>query len=815
MTIGLFISRLGSRGSYQEAIWNGVAQVAEEYQANALCFIGGNLNSPVSFQKNWNIIYDLAGPANVDGVIVSAVLHNYTPLEKMPHFYARYAPLPMINIGLETAGIPNIAINNFAGLYDLMKHLIDDHHYRRIAFIRGPECNPEAEVRYRAYTEALNDHGIPFDPDLVATGNFAVDSGCEAVELLLDQHKTDFDVIVASNDRMAIDAWRELTRRGISVPSDVAVTGFDDIPEAGIFVTPLTTIRQPLIEQGRQAARMLLEHLCCGAQPKNLVLDTKLVIRESCGCPSWAASRLAPPIPVIPVPSESALTRQRDIVLVEVQEVICSYFADLCSHEIEELVDAFFDVLKGDTSANFLTIFSRLLRKGTMKLGRAELDEGVMPRWHEVLSVLRMKALPYKQSGVTTDINELLYRGRVLITDITERAHSNLRAQAEANILLQSEIIRDINAEADIQRIGDILAQGLPRLGIRTCALVLYEGEPIPSPFSRLIMACQDGKRLELKSGGVLFSTEQLLPADVFLDCKPPFLMLHPLVARELQVGFMLMEVLPEYRSMLNTYEGFSEQIGSALHKALLQQQIEETNRDLQQGTVELEEANTRLEQFAYVASHDLQEPLRMVTSYLQLLEKRYQDRLDDEAQELIGYAVDGAKRMKQMIDALLVYARAATRVQTLEPTDCGHLLARVLSGLKFVIEDNNALITHDSLPIVMADSTQLLGVFQNLVGNAIKFHADDQPHVHISAERKEDLWIFSIRDNGIGIAPEHLERVFTIFGRLHAQTEYPGTGIGLAICRKVIERHEGRIWVESQPGEGTTFFFSIPAWSE
>ena len=203
---------------------------------------------------------------------------------------------------------------------------------------------------------------------------------------------------------------------------------------------------------------------------------------------------------------------------------------------------------------------------------------------------------------------------------------------------------------------------------------------------------------------------------------------------------------------------------------------------------------------------------LRMVTSYLQLLEKRYQDSLDNDAQALIGYAIDGARRMKQMIDALLAYARTATRGQSLEPTDCEQLLAQVLSNLKFAIEDNDALITHSPLPNVTADSTQLLEVFQNLIGNAIKFRGDEHPQIHISAEQRGDMWIFSVKDNGLGIAMEHLEHIFIIFSRLHPQNEYPGTGIGLAICRKIIERHEGRIWVESQLGKGTTFFFSIPA---
>jgi light-regulated signal transduction histidine kinase (bacteriophytochrome) len=273
----------------------------------------------------------------------------------------------------------------------------------------------------------------------------------------------------------------------------------------------------------------------------------------------------------------------------------------------------------------------------------------------------------------------------------------------------------------------------------------------------------------------------------------------------------MLMEMVTGQWSMYSTYLALAEQIGSALYRALLQQQIEQSNQDLQRRAAELVEANTQLEQFAYVASHDLQEPLRMVTSYLQLIEKRYKDKLDADGEEFIGFAVDGAMRMKRMIDGLLAYSRVSTRSQPLEPINCEDLLAQTLSNLQVAIQERDALITHDPLPTVMADGTQMMAVFQNLVGNAIKFHAGRQPHIHISAERRKDEWLFSVCDNGIGIAPEHSERIFAIFSRLHTQATYPGTGIGLAICKKVVERHGGRIWVESRPGEGSTFLFSIP----
>jgi PAS domain S-box-containing protein len=267
---------------------------------------------------------------------------------------------------------------------------------------------------------------------------------------------------------------------------------------------------------------------------------------------------------------------------------------------------------------------------------------------------------------------------------------------------------------------------------------------------------------------------------------------------------------------LVSTTPLFDEQgrLVSSVHVARDITEIKQAEEERERLLEDLKRSNKELEQFAYIASHDLQEPLRMVSSYVQLISQRYKDRLDRDADEFIDYAVNGTAYMQTLLNDLLTYSRAGTTSEPFALTDLNSVLGRAIVNLKNLIDDSHAEIKHEGLPAVYAHKVQMVQVFQNLIGNAIKFHGSELPRVHISAQQENNEWIIRISDNGIGIDPKYFNRIFHIFKRLHSREKYDGTGIGLAICKKIVEKHGGRIWVESEPGKGSTFCFTIPATS-
>jgi PAS domain S-box-containing protein len=416
--------------------------------------------------------------------------------------------------------------------------------------------------------------------------------------------------------------------------------------------------------------------------------------------------------------------------------------------------------------------------------------------------------------------------------DITRRKRAEEEQQrlAEENATI-SEIGRIISSSLDIGEVYEGFAKEMnklvdfDRISIDTIdherglAVVKYiYGEEAQGYNPGITFPWQGDRVQELSSGNILI-TEDADPVSTSLDFLSGFRSdaLVPLISRGHIIGIMVLRSRragaygPQERVIL---ESLANLIGPAVDNGSLYEEAVLAEQELARQAQELSRSNTELEQFAYVASHDLQEPLRMVSSYVQLLSRRYKDKLDSDADDFIGFAVDGAARMQVLINDLLTYSRVGTQGRPFEPTDCNNIIRRVIDDLTGIIGDAGATVVYDDLPTINCDATQLGQLFQNLVANALKFRSEDPPRVHISSnlygEGKDNDWVFSVRDNGIGIAPDYFQQIFLIFQRLHNRSEYAGTGIGLAVCKKIVERHGGRIWVDSEHGKGSTFHFTL-----
>lgn len=408
------------------------------------------------------------------------------------------------------------------------------------------------------------------------------------------------------------------------------------------------------------------------------------------------------------------------------------------------------------------------------------------------------------------------------------RLHAQVEREAAERAVL-AEIGRIVSSSLDINQVyhhfAELVREFIPFdtvsvsilcPGGDSCLIAYFAGADIPGrrPGDHVPLAGTLSQAvIAARSGMIVEADEELLrrfPAIApNLRAGMKSFLAVPLISKDRVIGILMF--LSRTVGAFSAHNlAFAESIASQIAGAVASAQLHD---ELQRYANALARSNTDLEQFAYVASHDLQEPLRMVSSYTQLLARRYQGRLDADADEFIGYAVDGATRMQRLIADLLTYSRVSTRGRELEPVNARNVFDEAVSNLRMAIEESDASVTHDDFPIVKADGTQLAQVFQNLIGNAIKFRRPGEPpRVHVSAKLDGKEWVFSVRDNGIGIEPEFIGRLFVIFQRLHTRDEYPGTGIGLAVCKKIVERHGGRIWVESEPGRGSTFYFTIPA---
>jgi PAS domain S-box-containing protein len=600
--------------------WLGITDAVRERDVNLIYFTGRALRSPYDFKSQANVLYDLVDMEQIDGLIInSSTLDWYITPEEMEDFIKGYHPLPIVSLEKSFRGLPSLLAGDYQCMREAIVHLIEVHGYRRIAFIRGPdETHTGARERYRAYTETLAEYGLSVEPNLV-TDPLDWFSGKQALEQLLAERKLqpglDFEAVAAANDEMALSVMEALQVRGVRVPYEVAVVGFDDLDTSRTVTPPLTTVRSLFYERGRRAVELVLAQLAGEEVPEETTVPGRLIVRQSCGCldpavmqvtagrvtaiagqPSKGEIQSASQEQLTPERFEARLTARRDRIISEMVQAVEAMPVGpedvLDPGWAEQLFRTFMVGLKEAKPDIFLQALDNILRR-VIAMGN---DVTV---WQNVISALRRNVLPdLDQAETLLWVEDLWGQARVMIGEASQRAQGYQRVKTEQQAQRLRDLDQRLNIALDVDELMDMLTQELPRLGIERGYVSLYEDPEKPTEKSRLILAYDEQGRVKLEPGERLFPSRQLAPGRMFHREQRYSLMVEALYFREEQLGFVLFEAGPR-EAVIS--EVLRRQISSALRGVLLIQERKQAEEVLLKERNVLRTLIDNLPDFIYV----------------------------------------------------------------------------------------------------------------------------------------------------------------------------------------------------------------------
>ena len=808
-TLGFLLASLHTGASL--VIWPSLLEAARHHDVNLICFPGGRLQAADSFEIQRNAIFNLASNKSLDGLITwSSSLGGVLGPAEIKAFHQRYEPLPMVSLAQFMEGMPTVSVDSYLGMRALLAHLIEDHGFKRLAFIRGPEEHYYAQERYRAYLDSLQAFNLPLDPDLV-TRPLPWEAGADAIELLLEERKLkpgkDFDAVVAVSDMMAIWAMKTLQTRGFDVPNDIAVTGFNNSMEERLATPPLTTVDLPFIEQGAKAMDVLLQQLASESVPALITLPSKLVVRQSCGCPSEAIA-LASFTPSGRKEKGKGQTSEA-VLRKKLEDVRAGCVSEMEAAVLhlekpvewfESIFDAFVDDIE-KSSNNFLSVLDNVLEQAK----NMAFD---IVQWQNAISILRRWVLSYISSSEYVEV--LISQARVVADEAAQRAqaYSQWRADREAENL--REINRALLTTFDVNQLTDVLAERLPALGIPSVYLVTYE-QPTDSDVpehARLRLAYSDDERAAIEQDGARFSTHQIVPLEFLPKDRRYSLVVEPLYFQDKSLGYVVFEIGPQDG---NTYELLRNNLSSALQGAKLFQEIQQARLDAEKA----DRIKTRL--LANV-SHEMRTPLNIITSYTQdalRTPNKYGSELPSSLLNDLHQIQSNAEHQLRVINDLLDLSRAEIDELdlSLELLDPRQLLVDAfhdLSDQSTTPEIKWKISVPKRLPQIRADTLRLRQIFLNLLSNAKKYTQSGT--ITLGAEVAPPQIHFWVSDTGFGIDHKQQERIFEPFVTLKENRRIAGgIGLGLSITRHLVALHGGTMKLDSQPEQGSTFHIYLP----
>ncbi len=793
-TIGFLSANIHIGAS--RVLWPGILDAAAAEDVNLICFPGGRLYAAESAEVMRNVIYKQVDSSQLAGLVIwTSALAGAATSQEVAGFHQAYRTIPLVDLASSTGYRPMVAIDGRQGMRALLFHLIEEHGYQRIALIQGPEGHPYALERHQAFMDTLREKGLQPDKQLISPA-WGWNKGLEAMSVLLDerglQPGRDFQAVVAASDLLAIGAIRLLAERGIHVPTDVAVVGFNDIEEGRLVRPPLTSVSLPFYEQGQQSVATLLAMLAEETVPDSVLLQSRLLVRQSCGCPSWSEKLARAEVTAVSQPRQPqpALKQTQKLLEAEIFRVIRN--RGIAATWAKQLLDAFRSELRAEGSGHFRTTLNGMLQQGT-------LDGDETSAWQNSVSILRSELLPTLTARQRLQAEALFGQARVLIGDAVQRAQIARQLQAERH----SSVLRDIGQALittfDVDGLADVLAARLPELGIRSAYLALYDDPAEPLAASRLILAYSDAGRIDLGANGRIYPSCQLLPPDL-LPARRYTLLVEPLFFQEEPLGIVAFEVGP-YNG--DIYEVLRGHISTALKGALLFQEAYEAQ-------VAAEQANQIKTRLLANVSHELRTPLNIIIGHAQ----RLATTLPTPVQKDLAQIEQSAEHQLRLINDLLDLSRAEINALDLYPMMLNpHSL--ITDAFSSMAKDAAQCVSWqlelpESLPVVKADPVRLRQILLNLLSNAARFTRAGQ--ITLGAEASASQLHLWVTDTGVGIPAEVIEHIYEPFMTYETAVQpSPGIGLGLSITRHLVALHEGELTVESTPGAGSTFHVYLP----
>ncbi len=805
-TFGFLLASLHTGAS--RALWPGLIDAAEQLDVNLICFPGGRLQAQMAYESQRNVIYDLAGEGCLDGIITwASSLGGVVGPAEINAFHSRYQSLPIVSLAQFMEGTPTVSLDSYHGMRVLLEHLIKDHGYQHLAFIRGPEEHYYAQERYRAYIDALQAYNLPLEPELI-TRPLRWESGAEAVNILLDERGlrpgVDFQAVVAVSDMLALWALKTLQERGFQVPRDVTVTGFNNSIEERLATPPLTTVDLPFYNQGAKAVEILLAQWMGETVPALITLQAGLVVRQSCGCPSTAVAQAAQ----IPEPAgwrlsekeawEQMLASRKDCLSEMAAQVnigegkIAEWIAPVCNAFLTEV----------ETASN--GVFIHTLED---VLDRAMRENTELYLWQGAISALRRWAFNGIPAEKINWSESLFAQARIVVSEAIQRSHSYWQWQSERQDENLRETARILLTTFDIPQLTDALTECLPRLGIPSAYLALYENPSVSLEQARLILAYTEQGRIPLDPAGRLFPADQLVPPDL-LPCRRYSLVVEPLYFQEKPLGFVVFELGPHEGDV---YELLRGNLSSALQGAFL-------FREIQQARITAEKADRIKTHLLANVSHEMRTPLNIILGYTHnALEtpNPYHSRLPGELITDLQHIQNNAEHQLHVINDLLDLSRAQIDELDLSLELMNPLPVLSESFHSMADQSNTSNVTWhlelpERLPVIRADPVRLRQILLNLLSNARKF--TERGQVVVGAEVIPPQLHIWVTDTGMGIPDDQKERIFEPFVTVERDRYISGgIGLGLTITRHLIVLHGGTFTLDSQPGQGSTFHIYLP----